>query len=149
MSKPPKAAAKAVKPPVAKKPRSTETRAKQQTNLKPFPKGVSGNPAGRPKGSRNKLGEAFIEALHADFAEHGVTAIQKTREDDPAAYVRVIAGILPKELKIETTSDLTDEQLDARIRQLAAALEIGIGGTAGGATAQAEPHAAPSVSTLQ
>jgi hypothetical protein len=34
----------------------------------------------------------------------------------PGGYVRVIASLLPKEFKIETTSDLTDEQLDTRIR---------------------------------
>ena len=31
---------------------------------------------GRPKGSRNKLGEDFIAALAADFAEHGKCVIQ-------------------------------------------------------------------------
>lgn len=95
-----------------------------------------GNP-GRPKGSRNKLGEAFIEALHDDFNEHGVTAITTMRTSDPGGYVRVIAGLLPKEFKIETTSDLTDEQLDARIRALADLinLEGGTGQPAGGAEA--------------
>jgi hypothetical protein len=97
---------------------------------------LSGNSGGgRPKGSRNKLGEAFIEALHDDFNEHGVKAIQDMRTDDPGGYVRVVAGLLPKELKIETVSDLTDEQLDARIRQLAGALEIGIAHPSGGAEA--------------
>lgn len=85
----------------------------------------AGNP-GRPKGSRNKLGEAFIEALHDDFNEHGIAAIQTVRREKPDAYVKVIASLLPKEFKIETTSDLTDEQLDARIRTLANLVEIGI-----------------------
>lgn len=89
-----------------------------------------GNP-GRPKGSRNKLGEAFIEALHDDFNENGVAAIQLMRVNDPGGYVRVIAGLLPKEFKIETTSDLTDEQLDARIRALASIIEVGVGEPAG------------------
>lgn len=94
-----------------------------------------GNP-GRPKGSRNKLGEAFVEALHADFDAHGAQVIADVREKDPAAYVRVVASLLPKEFKIETTSDLTDEQLDQRIRQLAAAigLEVGTGVADGRAT---------------
>jgi hypothetical protein len=34
-----------------------------------------GNP-GRPKGSRNKLGEAFIQALAEDFERHGAEAIE-------------------------------------------------------------------------
>lgn len=85
-----------------------------------------GNP-GKPKGSRHKLGEAFIQALHDDFEEHGIAAIAKVRDEKPDAYVKVIASLLPKEFKIETTSDLTDEQLDAKLRQFAALLaEAGI-----------------------
>src|SRR5262245_36762420 len=35
-----------------------------------------GNP-GRPKGSRNKLGEAFIQALAEDFERHGAEVIER------------------------------------------------------------------------
>lgn len=91
-----------------------------------------GNP-GRPKGSRNKLGEDFINALHDDFQEHGVTAIQSMRADKPHEYVKVIASLLPKELKVTTESDLTDDQLDQRIRQLAAAISLELNGGEAGA----------------
>lgn len=105
---------------------ASEPAEKKQSGLIPFEPGKSGNPAGRPKGSRNKLGEAFVQALHDDFEEHGVATIEAVRRDKPEVYVKVIASLLPRELKIETTGDLTDEQLDKRIRQLASALEIGI-----------------------
>lgn len=88
---------------------------------------------GRQKGSRNKLGEAFVQALHDDFEKHGVETIEKVRIEKPDAYVKVIASLLPKEFKIETVSELTDEQLDARLRQFAHLLaEAGIGEPAGG-----------------
>lgn len=113
---------------MAKKPEATGD---QQADTK-FKPGQSGNPNGRPKGSRNKLAEDFIQALHDDFQTEGVAAIQQMRGSDPGAYVRVIAGLLPKEFKIETTSDLTDEQLDARIRQLAGLIEVGVAHASGG-----------------
>ncbi len=84
-----------------------------------------GNP-GRPKGSRNKLGEDFIAALYEDFHAHGVAAIAEARQKDPVAYVRVVAGLLPKEMKVRDERDLTDEQLEARIQQLAKALNLEI-----------------------
>ncbi len=100
-----------------------------------------GNP-GKPKGSRHALGEAFVKALHDDFVEHGVDVIEKVRTEKPDQYMKVVASLLPKEFKIETTSDLTDEQLDARIRTLANLVEIGIGQPSGGAEASEGPQTA-------
>lgn len=59
---------------------------------------------GRPKGSRNKLGEAFVKALADDFEEYGIATIATVRQDDPATYLKVIAGLLPKEITGEDGS---------------------------------------------
>jgi hypothetical protein len=99
--------------------------------LTPWEPGQSGNPAGRPKGSRNKLGEAFISALHDDFVEHGPETIARVRVEDPTQYVKVCASLLPKELRVSSDVDLTDEQLNHRIHQLAAALQLELGPEAG------------------
>ena len=66
---------------------------KEDTQFKP---GQSGNPAGRPKGSRNKLSEQFLQALSDDFNEHGMEAIIAMRESSPRDYNRIIAMLLPK-----------------------------------------------------
>jgi hypothetical protein len=78
-----------------------------------------GNP-GRPKGSRNKLGEDFIQALAADFERHGAETIERVRVQSPAAYLKVVASLLPKDvnLNVNNLDSLTDEQLLARLRRL-------------------------------
>lgn len=76
----------------------TEKTERKHSGLVPFKPGQSGNPAGRPKGARSKLGEAFLKELLADWEQHGAKAIIDMREDKPADYVKVVASILPKEL---------------------------------------------------
>lgn len=80
--------------------------------------GQSGNPNGRPKGSRNKLGEAFWEALHTDFQKHGEEVIMQVRNDRPHEYLKVIAQVVPKELLVKDLS-LEDMGDDAIIEFLA------------------------------
>lgn len=107
--------------------------------------GQSGNPKGRPKGSRNQLGEDFLKALYDDFQVHGVTAIKLMRADKPVEYVKVIASILPKELnvKIDPIEDLTDDELINRLHALrgAYAAVAGRSGEVGGGTQQTLEHA--------
>jgi hypothetical protein len=64
-----------------------------------FAPGVSGNPAGRPKGSRHKLSEDFFKALADDFEKHGVTAIVKMRDERPGDYAKMVAGLMTKEVE--------------------------------------------------
>ena len=74
---------------------------KQHRNLKePWKPGRSGNPKGRPKGARNRLGTEFLEALEADFNQFGSQAIAQVREKKPEVYMRVVADLLPKEANI-------------------------------------------------
>ena len=89
------------------------------TNL--WQTGESGNPAGRLRGSRNKLSEEVICALLRDFREHGQKAIAKVRRTQPAAYLKVLALLVPREHKVEHSNpikNLTDEQLEAMIEYI-------------------------------
>ena len=65
-----------------------------------FKQGQSGNPAGRPKGARNKLSDLFIEALSKDFNEHGAETIEELRTTNPAQYCQVIARLMPKLMEL-------------------------------------------------
>ncbi len=118
----------------------------QNANLIPAKKGEVRNPNGRPKGSRNKLGEQFLSDLYEDWKEHGPSALEACRLSKPEAYVKTVASILPKIVKVEDAADLTDEQLVERIRQLSTLLAIsdgdaaGTGGTADGTEPPSRPH---------
>lgn len=96
----------------------------RQANLKSFKPGQSGNPAGRPKGARNRLSEAFLKALADDFEKDGVDAIAKVRGIDPAAYLRVCASLLPKDLNVTVNplERLTDDELAQRAAALVGTL---------------------------
>src|SRR5258708_6159022 len=89
--------------------------ARQKPSAAQWQSGQSGNPKGRPIGSRNKLNEKFILALHDDFAKHGPAVIADVRKKRPEIYLKVIASILPRELHFKSASvfeGMTNEQLD-------------------------------------
>ena len=66
----------------------------------PWKPGESGNPAGRPLGSRNKLSELVIQDIAADWAIGGPDTIARVRMTDPSTYFRVVASILPKDVLV-------------------------------------------------
>jgi hypothetical protein len=91
--------------------------AKKQRIGRPFEPGKSGNPAGRPKGARSKLSEAFLQAFADDFERYGKEVIQQVRTERPHDYLKVIATVTPRRMEIEDAtpmrpaSELTDDEL--------------------------------------
>jgi len=80
---------------------------------------------GRPKGARNKLGEAFIEDLLHSWEAQGPDAIHRVIQEKPEQYLKVIASLMPKDLNVNfnPTDEMTDDQLIQRVRSLSAAIQ--------------------------
>ena len=85
---------------------------KSTTSWKP---GQSGNPAGRPKGTKDAINKAFLDDVTEDWRDHGKEALELARKEKPAEYVRMVAGLLPKDQNLNvvtSTDDLFCQMLD-------------------------------------
>ena len=90
-----------------------------------FAPGYSGNPGGSLEATRRSFNKDFLLALAADFKKHGAAAIEKVREQQPAAYMKICAPLVPREMKLEHSGgvkDLTDEELEQAIAAIKAML---------------------------
>ena len=61
------------------------------------------------------MSEAVICALLRDFSMHGEKAIAKVRRTQPAAYLKICALLVPREMKFEHTAGvkaMSDEELE-------------------------------------
>jgi len=55
---------------------------------------------GAPSRKAPAISAAFLIAFAQDFEAHGESVIQKVREEDPTAYLRIAAMIIPKEVEM-------------------------------------------------
>jgi len=68
---------------------------------RPWQKGQSGNPKGRPPGARGKLGEDFLSDLHGAWHKHGSAALERCAQSEPTQFVKVVASVLPREILVQ------------------------------------------------
>jgi hypothetical protein len=85
--------------------------------------GGSGNPRGpyAPSRERARFSSEFISALLRDFRQGGPAAIAKVRKYQPAAYMKICALLVPREMQVEHTGGvkaMSDEQLEQAIEAL-------------------------------
>jgi hypothetical protein len=91
------------------------------------------SPGGSLEATRRSFNKDFLLALAADFKKHGAAAIEKVRKQQPAAYMKICALLVPREMKVERSGgvkDLTDEQLEQAIAAIEAMLAAQAGETA-------------------
>jgi hypothetical protein len=92
------------------------------------------------------LNGEFIAALLRDFRHGGPKAIERVRRTQPAAYLKILTLLCPREHKVEHSNPLkklTDEQLEAMIASLETSLAAQAGGPVKVIEATAEPALEP------
>ena len=75
-------------------------------NLKPWLPGVSGNPNGRPVGSRSAFSAGFTRDLAEVWADKGKAAMLYTAEKQPAAFFAACARLLPNDVRVTVEQSL-------------------------------------------
>jgi hypothetical protein len=91
-----------------------------------FRQGVSGNPHGNRHRTRHLLNQEFMQALLLNFRHQGKKAIEKVARNQPAAYLKILALLVPREMKVEHSGgvkSMTDEQIEAAIEAIQGMLE--------------------------
>ena len=68
---------------------------KSVTQFKP---GVSGNPLGRPVGSRNRISEQFLLDLRDTWSRHGMQVLEKVATEQPAKLLAAMIQLMPKDV---------------------------------------------------
>jgi uncharacterized protein DUF5681 len=84
---------------------ATDLAADKQRLAHLFKPGQSGNPAGRPKGSRSKLSENFLADLHDCWERRGAEALETC---SPEVLIKTIASLLPRDLRIDVTHNVAE-----------------------------------------
>ena len=116
-----------------------------------FQQGVSGNPGGNRHRTRHLLNQEFMQALLLNFRHQGKKAIEKVARNQPAAYLKILALLVPREMKVEHSNplkDLTDEQLEDMIEYIKTSLEAQAGGHVRVIEGMKEPTTVPTALPL-
>jgi hypothetical protein len=93
----------------------------RQRGLIPWKPGQSGNPKGRPQGSRNKLSEEFFRDLCDAWQAFGKPALMTAAFLHPMEFVRMVASLMPKEMPATVTADIRLERMsNAELRGIIA-----------------------------
>src|SRR6476660_7939876 len=102
-----------------------ENKSAKMESAMTFKQGVSGNPHGNRHRTRHLLNQEFMQALLLNFRHQGKEAIEKVARNQPAAYLKILALLVPREMKVEHSGGvkaMTDEQLEQGIEALTAML---------------------------
>ena len=78
----------------------------KHVNGRMWPPGVSGNPNGRPVGSRSAFSAGFTRDLAEVWAEKGKASMLYTAEKQPAVFFATCARLLPNDVRVTVEQSL-------------------------------------------
>ncbi len=109
---------------------------------RPFAKGVSGNPAGKPKGAQNHATRAAKALLQGNLSAIVQSLIDAALSGDVSAQKIVIDKILPNAKELPISADLPQVDNAASLPKLSAAILQAV------STGQLTPSEGQALSTL-
>jgi hypothetical protein len=74
--------------------------------------GQSGNPAGRPVSSRQKISERLLSDLAEVWEAHGKRVLESLAISDPGKLAQIAYGLLPKDVFVRVEDQRTPGGLD-------------------------------------
>ena len=92
-----------------------------------FAPGVSGNPGGSPEAARKALNKDTILEMHRAFKLGGRKAIEKVMRNQPAAFLKLLVLLVPREMKVEHSGGvkaMSDEEIEQTIAAIRAMLDV-------------------------
>lgn len=78
----------------------------QNANLKHFKPGQSGNPAGKPPGTRSAFSKGFIRDFSQVWPEEGLAAVRKMAAKNPDSFVAIAARLIPQQVAVDIQASL-------------------------------------------
>jgi hypothetical protein len=69
--------------------------------------------------------KAFLEALADHFRREGAKVIERVAKNQPAAYLKICALLVPKEFKVEGTDGVKGQPMPRRATKLMMAMPAG------------------------
>ena len=104
---------------VKRRPESTGGKQVTGRELTQFKPGQSGNPKGRPQGSRNKLSEEFFRDLCRAWETYGQSALMTAAMTSPTEFCNMVARLMPRDVEVTVTQIKAEQMSDDQLVEIA------------------------------
>ena len=72
----------------------------------PWKPGQTGNPNGRPVGSRSAFSQAYVRDFQTVWDESGIDAIREMAKKNPSGFVAVASKLIPQQVSLDMQASL-------------------------------------------